>query len=149
METTTSTDTRFTEAELKLANDVRMACQWISRRVRFEASPAAPPHQVSVLVRLREQPRTPGELADIERVSAPSMTKTVNCLADQGLVERTPHPHDRRSQLIALTPDGEALIERTIADRDSWMARRVALLDADEQELLRRATAVLLRVVSE
>ena len=59
-----------------LANDLRLACMRISRRVRFESTDAVAPHQFSVLSRLAEEPRTPRELAGIEKVSAPSMTRT-------------------------------------------------------------------------
>jgi hypothetical protein len=39
----------------------------ISRRVRFESTHVVAPHQFSVLCRLEEAPRTPSELAEIER----------------------------------------------------------------------------------
>ena len=74
-----------TEELSALANDVRMVCQQISRRVRFEGTPEVAPHQFSVLVKLRHRAWTPGELAEVERVSPPSMTRTVNCLVADGL----------------------------------------------------------------
>ncbi len=70
--------------------------------MRFESTHEVPPHQFSVLVRLEEAPRTPGELADIERVSAPSMTRTVAALVQRGLVERTADPSDGRQVILSL-----------------------------------------------
>ena len=61
----------------RMATDLRLACMRISRRVRFESSHDVAPHQFSVMCRLEEAPRTPGELAEIERVAKPSMTRTV------------------------------------------------------------------------
>ena len=49
-----------------LANDIRLSCMRISRRVRFESDRELPPHQFSVLARLEDAPRTNSELAEIE-----------------------------------------------------------------------------------
>ena len=73
----------------RMATDLRLACMRISRRVRFESSHDVAPHQFSVLCRLEEAPRTPGELADIERVAKPSMTRTVGALANAASSART------------------------------------------------------------
>ncbi|MCH8612068.1 MarR family winged helix-turn-helix transcriptional regulator [Arsenicicoccus dermatophilus] len=128
-----------------LANDLRLACQRISRRVRFEGTEEIAPHQASVLFRL-DQPRTPGDLADTERVSAPSMTRTIGGLVDLGLVERTPHPTDGRQVLVSRTAAGEELVIRTRAQRDSWMLARIEALPPEDLATLRRATDILLEV---
>lgn len=128
---------------LRLANDLRIACQLVSRRVRFEGTHEVPPHQFSVLARLRESSFTPGGLAQIERVSKPSMSRTVGCLADGGLVEVTDDPSDGRQKIVTLTEAGRAVIERTIRERDNWMLLRVQRLDADQRALLRQATDLI------
>src|SRR6478672_3271849 len=87
----------------RLASELRLACMRISRRVRFESSDAVAPHQFGVLAQLEQSPRTPRELADRERVSAPSMTRTVNGLVDRGLVARTADPTDGRQVIVSLT----------------------------------------------
>lgn len=136
-----------TEALSGLANDVRMVCQQISRRVRFESSADVAPHQFSVLVKLRHRPWTPGELAEAERVSAPSMTRTVKCLCERGLVEKVGNPEDGRQRLLHLTPDGEAVVEQTINARDTWMMQRLSELSDDQRDTLAAATAVLKEVL--
>lgn len=130
-----------------LASDLRMACQRVSRRVRFESSPELAPHLVSALANLRKAALTPGELADIERVSAPSMTRTINCLAERGLVTRDVHPSDGRSKVVSLTAEGLAVLDRTARARDDWMVRQLKSLTVEEIALLREATKVLSRVV--
>ena len=71
---------------LSLASDVRIACQHVSRRVRFDNCHEIPPHHFSVLAKLAMGvANTAGELARIEEVSAPSMTRTVNSLVEAGL----------------------------------------------------------------
>ena len=135
------------DPRLRLANDLRIACQRIARRVRFESTTDVAPHQFSVLVSLhRLGPRTPTQLAEADRVSTPSMTRTVNCLADAGLVERSPHPDDRRQVLVSLTAAGDQVIEDTVASRDVWMLNHLDGLDPDQLDLLRRAADLLLEV---
>ena len=132
--TTQTTD----EADMfALANDLRLACQRIARRVRFESTSAVAPHQFSVLVYLgRVGPQTPSQLAAHDKVSAPSMTRTVNCMAEDGLVEKVPHPDDGR----------QVLVRETIAQRDSWMLAHIEGLDAAQLALLRQAADLLLEV---
>ena len=132
-----------------LAGELRLACMRISRRVRFESTDLVAPHQFSVLCRLEDTPRTPGELAEIERVSAPSMTRTVGGLVDRGLVERTADPEDRRQVILSLTREGTTLLKEIRRRRDAWMSVRVSHLSAEEQEVLQRAAAILTRVASE
>lgn len=130
-----------------LANDLRLACQRIARRVRFESTSAVAPHQFSVLVQLhRLGPQTPTQLAAHDRVSAPSMTRTVNCLADEGLVKRSPHPDDGRQVLVSNTEKGAAVVRETIAHRDTWMLEHLEGMTPDQLALLRQAADLLLEV---
>jgi DNA-binding MarR family transcriptional regulator len=57
--------------------------------------------RIKVLLRLTEGPLTLREIAD-----APYATLIVDSLEARGLVERTPHPGDRRCKLVTLTPAG-------------------------------------------
>lgn len=131
-----------------LANDVRMACQQVSRRVRFESGSEVAPHHASVLFKLVDGPRTPGELAELERIAPPSMTKTVNCLEEKGLVSRQDHPTDGRSKLVVLTDAGRAATRAIVRARDDWMVRKLQGLTKEELELLKDATELLNRVVA-
>jgi MarR family transcriptional regulator, organic hydroperoxide resistance regulator len=45
----------------------------------------------------------------------PNVTFVVDRLEERGLVDRRPHPGDRRAKLIALTPAGEELRTRLFA----------------------------------
>lgn len=132
-----------------LANDLRIACQRVSRRVRFESSAELPPHQVSALSNLRRGPLTPKELAEAEKVSAPSMTKTVNCLVEKNLVGRQDHPADGRCKVLNLTPEGAATLDRIARARDDWMVRQLEGLTKEERTLLRQATDLLNRVLEQ
>jgi len=132
-----------------LANDLRLACMRISRRVRFESTDIVAPHQFSVMARLEETPRTPRELADIERVSAPSMSRTVAALVERGLVLRADDPTDGRQVILSLTPEGARTLKHIRRRRDEWMASRIKGLSPEEREVLARASEILLRVAGQ
>ena len=126
-----------------------MACMRISRRVRFESTAPVPPHQFSVLARLEEQPCTQRELADIEKVSAPSMTRTVAGLVEAGLVARADDPTDGRQVILSLTPEGRRTIRDIRRRRDQWFAARLERLTDEERAVLAAATVLLERVAAE
>jgi DNA-binding MarR family transcriptional regulator len=139
----------LSRAELvSLSNDIRLACMRISRRVRFESDRELPPHLYSVLVRLEEAPRTNSELADIERVSAPSMKRTTSALVELGYVSRADDPTDGRQVILSLTSEGQKVLRRVRRHRDEWMLSRFEHLTDEERELLQRAAAVLAKVAS-
>jgi len=133
----------------ELTSDLRIACMVIARRVRFESTSEVAPHQYSVLLRLKDGPRTPREVADIERVSAPSMSRTVASRVELGLVERSDDPDDGRQVILSLTDAGRQVIRETRRRRDQWLAVRLEKLDDAEQALLREATALLEKVAAE
>ncbi len=140
----------LTRSELvSLANDIRLACMRISRRVRFESDRELPPHQFSVLCRLEGAPRTNSELAEIERVSAPSMKRSTASLVELGYVDRADDPTDGRQVILSLSAEGRRAVKRIRKHRDEWMLSRFEHLTDDERELLQRAADVLAKVASE
>ena len=94
-------------------------------------------------------PRTPKELAASEKVSAPSMTRTVAGLVEGGLVARAGDPTDGRSVILSLTPEGRRTIRDIRRRRDQWFAARLEKLTDDERAVLAQATALLERVAAE
>ena len=74
--------------------------------------------RVRILWRLVDEPKTLKQLA-ATGIDAPATTVAVNDLEHRGLVERHPHPDNRRAKLVSLTPAGQRLIElarRTVRD---------------------------------
>ena len=66
------------------------------------ASAASTPSQVSALVSIsRHAPVRPGDLAGIEGVAAPTLTRIVAWLEQEQLVERRDDPLDGRSSLLS------------------------------------------------
>ncbi len=96
-----------------------------------------------------EGPLTIGRLADLERVTAPSMNRTVNCLVDAGYATRATAPDDGRKVLVSTTESGEAIIRETRRRRDAWLAKRFAALTPAERETLADATTILGRIIDQ
>ena len=89
---------------------------------------------------------TPRELADVERVQPPTLTKIVAKLEERGLVQRSPHPTDGRQVILAATESGRAVVVEHRRARDEWLARQLAALTPDERETLARAAEILGRI---
>ncbi|WP_116114733.1 MarR family winged helix-turn-helix transcriptional regulator [Austwickia chelonae] len=129
--------------------ELRLACQQIARRVRYEAQAGSvAPHHFAVLARLEEGDLPPSEIAELERVSAPSMTRTVKKLVGEGYVHRTQHPTDRRIVLVGLTDAGQALLDEARHRRDLWMTSRLRQLDEKDIALVPELARILGRVAS-
>lgn len=101
-------------------------------------------NQLSVLGALRTKgPLTPSAIAAHERVQPPSMTRTINCLDEAGLVTRGQHPDDGRQVIVTISDKGEDVLAAERARRDQWLALRIAELGTAERKLLREAAVVL------
>ena len=132
-----------------LAAELRLAVMRLRRRLALERDPANELSltQMAVLAGLlRNGDMTIGALAARERVQPPSMTRTVNCLAEGEYVERRAHPDDGRQVVVALTDAGRATVLADRARRDAWLARRLDGLTSDERETLRKAAPLLQRL---
>ena len=89
----------------------------------------------------------PTDLMEATMLSSGGITKRLDRLAEAGLVERRPHPDDRRSAAVRLTRTGRALVDRAL---ESHIANEERLLEplgpADRRtldDLLRRLLAAL------
>lgn len=145
-----STDTTSAAPELSTAaSDLRMATFRLARRLRSQrAVDTMSDGQFAVLAALSVHGQhTLGELADRERVSAPSMNRTVNGLEESGYLTRTADADDRRKVNIALTDAGRAVVDETVRRRDSWLEQALSEL-TDEQRDLLSAAAELMREVA-
>lgn len=97
-----------------------------------------------VLFQLRSGPLTLTELATAGGFDAPYATVVVDKLESHGLVERTPHPDDRRRKLVRLTDAGRAALATADAIRREPPAQLLTLTAAELDGL----AATLQRLVS-
>jgi DNA-binding MarR family transcriptional regulator len=132
------------EATAELAGRLRLAITRLARQLRQTSDADLSPTQASVLATVGASgPLTLGELAELERVASPTITKVIALLHEKGLVDKIPDPDDRRFVRVQLTRDGAALVERARARKTAWLARQLEQLSPDELERLLAATDVL------
>ncbi len=123
---------------------LRLAIQKLARRVRSYRGEDLGDGQLAVLVHLNHTDgASPAELADRERVTPPSMNRTINTLEARGLVARSRDAHDARRVIVRATDAGRALIGETRRLRSQWFLGRYLALAPEERELLLRAAPVL------
>jgi DNA-binding MarR family transcriptional regulator len=141
-----------TRTDSGLASQFRVSVVRLARRLRSERDPANPLSvgAISVLgVLIRNGECTIGQLAAHERVQPPSMTRTVNALAEEGYVVRRASEADGRVVLIELSEKGRQTLLADRRRRDEWLARRLAGLTADERALLRQVAPLIERLASD
>lgn len=132
------------------ASELRYAVFRLTRRLRgVRAVDTLSDAQLAALGALRVHGRhTLSRLAEHERVTAPTMTATVNGLAELGLVVRIPDEDDRRRVHVEITEQGEDVVAETIRRRDERLADMISEVDitADDLAVLRQAAALLRKV---
>ncbi|WP_433891256.1 MarR family winged helix-turn-helix transcriptional regulator [Streptomyces sp. CA-111067] len=121
-------------AERELCGLLNGMAQRIAQHVRERAVPLGLTAAQATALREMTGPMTMGELAERMSCEPSNATFVIDKLAKQGLVERHPHPTDRRARLLVLTPAGTDLRERLLEllVQDSPLAG----LSADQQRVL-------------
>lgn len=133
-------------SEADLASRLRLSVTRLARRLRQQASAEAEvsPSQLAALSSVdRLGPITLGDLAAVERVQPPTMTRIVGGLEDAGLVSRHVDEHDRRIARVQTTVAGRRFLERTRNRKDLYLSARIRTLDADDRAVLARAAVIL------
>lgn len=132
-------------------SELRIAVMRLARRLRQERSEAElSASQLSALAWISvDGPLTIGRLAELERVTAPSMNRTVNRLVDSGYVMRAGSPDDGRKVLVSTTEAGDTVVHETRRRRDAWLAKRLAALSAEDRATLAAATTILRGLASQ
>lgn len=139
----------MSDPDAELAFRLRDTLARGARRVRIDTGP--PLAQMSVLGLLtRHDALSTNDLAAAERVKPQSMTVIVRALEENGLVQRRPHPTDRRQTLIEKTEKGDQLLREILAMREDWLAQLIATrLNEVERIELRRGLELISRVIED
>jgi len=137
-----------TKKTLAVADAMHSAAIHLLRGVRKEDVRAGVgPARLSVLsVLVFGGPARLSDLARIEQVRPPTMSKIVAGLEEQGLVKRRPNPRDARVAAIEATARGTKLLQDGRRRRVARLARSLQSLETAEIELLGRAAAIIERV---
>jgi DNA-binding MarR family transcriptional regulator len=106
----------------------------LQRRLRQESLGGLSPAQASALGSVhRHGNPTLGELAAIEQVQPPTITRIVAGLAEAGMVTRVADANDRRSARVRTTPAGERALEQIRTRKNAFLRRRLDQLSEEEQ----------------
>jgi DNA-binding MarR family transcriptional regulator len=139
-----------TETDASLVAGLRLVVMRLARRLRQQAEGDVTASRLSALSSIaRLGPLTLGELAAVEQVQPPSMTKIVAKLEEQGLVIREADARDRRIARVRISVEGEAYVARSRTLKNAYLADRLARFDPDERALLEQALPLLERLVGE
>lgn len=132
------------EPDRELVARLRLAVARLSRRLRQEAAGEITASQLSALSSLaRMGALTLGELAGVERVRPPTMTRIVAQLEEAGLVSRQSDPEDRRISRVSISPAGQRFLESSRSRTEALLARRLASLEPEELAALEPAVRLL------
>ena len=137
----------------ELAARLRLVNARLARRVRregFATGDDLTASRLSALATIEDcGPITLGELAALEQVQPPSMTRIVGRLEEHGLAEREVDSRDRRVARVRITDAGRNVLARSRTRKAAFLARRVGRLTPDERRALADALPVLERLIDE
>jgi len=131
-----------------LATSLRISVSRLARRMRAERvaqglQPELSDSQLAALAALEKRTMTPGELAEYEKVQPPSITRVIASLEERGLIQRMPHPSDRRQVVLTVTDQGRDVVRQVRRLREAWLARRLRDLTPAERAVLKDAVPIL------
>jgi DNA-binding MarR family transcriptional regulator len=81
-------------------------------REEYQLSPSA--RQILAVVEGAGQPLEPSVIAARVLITTATMTSVLDTLERRGLVQRMPHPDDRRKLLVDITPDAQAILDELL-----------------------------------
>jgi DNA-binding MarR family transcriptional regulator len=134
----------------RVADRLHSAAIHLLRRVRrVDGATGSGPAQLSALsVLIMGGAMTLGELAAVEQVKPPTMTRIVAGLRRSGWVRLSPDRWDARRMRVCATGSGRRLLEKARKRRIDYLARGLARLEAKDLTLLDRAVTILKDVLT-
>jgi DNA-binding MarR family transcriptional regulator len=125
--------------------ELRLTIQRLARRIRsMQSDESVTEGQRAVLFALsNDGPQTLSALSAHERVTPPSMNRTINALVKSGLVTRVGAEDDGRKVSIDLSALGRTFIAETKRKRDAWFTKQLAGLTEEQRAVVDQSIAIL------
>ena len=141
----------FEESDSKaLAARLRMAMIRFSRQARRQDPSPFSIAQLSALATVVHWgPIGIGQLAEIEGLPSPAISRLADRLEEYGLIIRQANPADRRGVHVVATADGEKLLARRKIAGNAWLADRISHFDDSDRMILERAVGLLENLASD
>jgi DNA-binding MarR family transcriptional regulator len=135
----------------RVADRLHSAAIHLLRRLRVEdeALGISAPRLSVLSVLVFAGPKRIGELARIEQVEPPTMTRLVDGLVRDGLALREADPDDARAVSVRATPIGARTLRRGRARRVQTLRTSLASLSPAELAALGEGVEVLERILRE
>jgi DNA-binding MarR family transcriptional regulator len=134
----------------ELASRLRLVITRTARRLRQQSDPRLSPTQAAALATIeRAGPLTPSELARIERVQRPTISRVTARLGRAGLLERLPDELDGRGARLRVTPEGRRTLRALRNRKTAYLAERLERLDPEDRAVLGRASGLLERLLED
>jgi DNA-binding MarR family transcriptional regulator len=139
---------RLDSTRIKTADLLHSAAIRVLRMVRTEdAQSGIGPAQLSALsVLVFGGARTVSDLAALEQVRPPTMSRIVDGLVQKKLAQRIEEADDRRAVRVKATPQGEKLMLAGKERRVKALASRFEALSATELKTLNAAAQLMLKI---
>lgn len=133
---------------IQVAEAIHSVAIRLLRIVRVEDTRAGiAPAQLSALsVLVFHGPAALGQLAIAEQVKPPTMSRIIQSLVQQGLVERISQPTDRRALRLTATPRGRKLLIAGKERRVRALAKRLKHLSEADLKALRHTARILSQI---
>lgn len=145
-----SRPSRSIAPDQELASRLRIAVARLHRRLRQQSLAGLSPSQASALGSVhRLGAPTLGELAEVEQVQPPTITRLVSAMEDAGLVSRFGDPSDRRITRVHVTPQGRRALQRVHHLKNAYLEQRLGLLEPGRQDYVVHLVELLERLVDE
>lgn len=129
-------DPRSAEAAANLVHTASSYLTELDRRRRPIAALSASAYQTLAILEGAGEPLPSSVIADRLLVTTASMTSLLDTLERRGLVVRSPHPHDRRKILVALTDDAYEVVDKMLPVVHRTATDVFSVLTPDERVLL-------------
>lgn len=125
----------------QLASDLAVSVVRLARhlRGRRQGAPVSLTQLSAMAILKAEGPMSPGQMATLERVQPPSMTRVIASLVELGYISRDPHPTDGRQVIVSLSPAGEAILRDETHAREAWLRDQLSQLDVAGRNSVRVA----------
>lgn len=122
---------------VELAARLRMTLGRLNRRVRQHGPQTLSSSQASTLASVEALgPVRLGDLAAREGVTAPTQSRLVGSLEQQGLLRRMPDTEDRRATLLAITAQGRRQLDQLRGERSAFLVGQLNSLSPEQRTSL-------------
>ena len=129
---------QFWETVPKVWNLIRSHLRTIAEE-QFDISV----EQFHLLRHIRKGLTSVSDIADARQTSRSAVSQAAELLVEKGLITRRQEAGDRRFVHLALTPEGENLLNLVFQQNRAWMMEKMASINAEDLALISEGLVLL------